>query len=159
LAVTRSTDIQLKGRATNRLLTVDPGSLDFGRVDVRDPVEPRQITVVNKSSQQQRVVVTLKEPSGTSFAVEASALADPIPPEGSATFTVSFQPDKAGEQTNEVQVWLQGATEPEASVSLAGSGRALTGQGGGCSSTGTAVGSALAMLALLVLGSWRRRRV
>jgi uncharacterized protein (TIGR03382 family) len=154
----RSTELQLKGRATSRLLTVDPGSLDFGRVDVSDTVEPREITVVNKSSQQQRVEVSLKEASGTSFTVDAAALRDPIPAEGSATFKISFKPDKAGPQTNEVQVRIQDSDEPEATVAVSGSGRELTGQGGGCSSTGTAVGGALAMLALVLLGSRRRRR-
>jgi MYXO-CTERM domain-containing protein len=154
----RSAEIQLKGRATTRLLTVDPGSVDFGRVDVSDPVPVQTITVTNKSSQQQRVVVKLRDVEGTSYSVDAKALADPIPAEGSATFDLSFQPQQAGQEDNEVQVWLQGETEAEAVIPVTGHGRQLTGQGGGCSSTSTAAGGTGALVLLALLAFARRRR-
>jgi MYXO-CTERM domain-containing protein len=156
----RALDIHLKGKASTRLLTIEPGSVDFGRVDVSDPVEPKEITIVNKSSQQQRVVVKLRDADGTSYSVDAKALVDPIAAEGSATFTVAFKPEKAGEEANEVQVWLQGDAEPEVVLPVTGHGRQLSGQGGGCSSTSTTVGSAglLMLLAVVALSSRRRRR-
>gem|GEM_PF-886240 len=156
----RSLDFQMKGRATNRLLTVDPISLDFGRVDVSDPIEPRVITVENKSAQQQRVVVKLKNVEGTAYTMDARGLGDPIPAAGSATFTIAFQPQKAGSEENEVQVWLQGEAEAEAIIPVIGHGRQLSGQGGGCSSSTLELGSSgmLALLALVALGARRRRR-
>jgi uncharacterized protein (TIGR03382 family) len=59
-----------------------------------------------------------------------------------------------------VQVWLQGEAEAEALIPVTGHGRALMGQGGGCSSSNLQVGSTglLALLALVLLGSRRRRR-
>ncbi|WP_158501504.1 choice-of-anchor D domain-containing protein [Vitiosangium sp. GDMCC 1.1324] len=152
--------LQLKGRATKRLLSVDQDSLDFGRVDVNKTQEPKVVTITNKSAQQQRVVVNLKTLDGTPFALGAKALADAIPPGGSTTFTVAFDPDKAGEADNEVQVWLQGETEPEALIPVKGIGRSLTGSGSGCSCSSTEAGSAgmLMLLALVGLGSRRRRR-
>jgi len=155
----RAVNLALKGRATLRLLSVDPGSLDFGRVDVDKPMVSKQLTILNKSAQQQRVVVMLKTLEQTPFSVEAKALADPIPAGGSATFTVSFDPEDAGAAENEVQVWLQGDTVPEALIAVAGHGRDLTGGGGGCScDTSTGAAGMLALLALVGLGSRRRRR-
>jgi len=156
----RSAELNLKGRATNRLLTVDPISVDFGRVDVGDPIEPKVITVVNKTAQQQRVVVQLKNLEGTAYVLDTRVLGDPIPAEGSATFTLTFQPQAAGAEDNEVQVWLQGEPEPEARIPVTGHGRQLTGAGGGCSSATVEMGSSgmLALLALVLLGSRRRRR-
>jgi MYXO-CTERM domain-containing protein len=155
----RSAELALRGRATLRLITADPGSLDFGRVDVGAPVQPREITVVNKSAQQQRVVVKLRSVEGTAFTVDAKTLADPIPAGGSVTFTVTFVPLKAGAEENEVQVWLQNETEPEALIAVTGHGRSLMGEGGGCSCSSATTGSAgmLALLALLALAARRRR--
>jgi MYXO-CTERM domain-containing protein len=158
----RAVDVQLKGRATALLLSVEPGNLDFGRVDVNKSVDPKVVTVTNKSAQQQRVVVKLSVSRDSPFALEAKALADPIPSGGSATFTVAFDPDKAGQAENEVQVLLQGETglETEALIPVTGHGRALTGQGGGCSCGSTEAGSAgmLMLLAMVGLGSRRRKR-
>ena len=155
----RAVDVQLKGRATLRLLSAAPGSLDFGRVDVGAMVEPKVVTVTNKSSQPQRAVVKLKA-QGTPFTVDTTALADAIPAGGSATFKVAFQPQTEGEAQNEVEVWLQGETEVEALIPVKGVGRRLESLPGGCSCGSTEAGSAgmLALLALAGLGSRRRRR-
>ena len=76
----------LNGKATQRLLTVDPGSVDFGRVEVSSPVESKEITVVNKSSTEQWVVVKLRDLEGTNYALDTKALdSKPIPAQGSAT--------------------------------------------------------------------------
>ncbi|OJT22113.1 hypothetical protein BO221_25620 [Archangium sp. Cb G35] len=150
----------LKGKAVNRLLSVDQESLDFGWAKVNSSVEPKVVTITNRSAQQQRVVVMLRDLEDSPFALEAKALANPIPAGGTATFTVAFDPDKAGEASNEVQVWLQGDTSPEVLISTKGIGRALTGSGGGCSCGTTEAGSAgmLMLLALVGLGSRRRKR-
>ncbi len=157
----RPLTIELKGKATQRLLTVDPGSLDFGRVEVSNPVAPKEITVVNKSAQPQWVVVQLKRGEGTNFVVDKTELdGRPIPAQGSATFQVHFQPKAAGEETNDLQVYLQNESEPEAVIPVKGHGRQLTGQGGGCSSSnvGTGGSAMVALLALVLLGARRRRR-
>ncbi|HEX8439814.1 choice-of-anchor D domain-containing protein, partial [Archangium sp.] len=157
----RAVDVQLKGRATLRLLSTDPGSLDFGQVEVGASVEPKVVTVTNKSSQQQRVVVKLRSIEGTPFTLGTRALADPLPPGGSATFTVAFQPQAEGEARNEVEVWLQGESEAEALIPVTGTGHAKApDEAGGCSCGSTEAGSAgmLALLALVGLGSRRRRR-
>ena len=122
-------------------------------------VEPKVVTVTNKSSQPQRVVVKLKA-EGTPFTVDTSTLANAIPAGGSATFKVTFQPQTADEAQNEVEVWLQGETEAEALIPVKGVGRSVGSQPGGCSCGSTEAGSAgmLALLALAGLGSRRRRR-
>jgi MYXO-CTERM domain-containing protein len=158
----RAVDVQLKGRATLRLLSADPGSLNFGRVAVGASAEPKVVTVTNKSSQLQRVVVKLRSAEGTSFSVGTKALEEPLPPGGSATFTVAFQPQTEGEAQNEVQVFLQGETEAEALIPVTGMGEGVgdPDPAGGCSCGSTEAGSAgmLALLALVGLGSRRRRR-
>jgi MYXO-CTERM domain-containing protein len=156
----RAVDVQLKGRATKFLLSVDQGSLDFGWVKVSASVEPKVVTITNKSAQQQRVVVMLRDLEGSPFILDTKALAEPIAPGGTATFSVTFDPDKAGEAANEVQVWLQGDTAAEVLIPVKGIGRAITGSGGGCSCGSTEAGTAglLAMLALMGMSSRRRRR-
>jgi MYXO-CTERM domain-containing protein len=154
----RSVEVQLKGRAMRQLLFVDPGSLNFGQVDVDKPTAPRVVTLINRSSLPQWVVVKLKDLEGSPFTVEAKALAEPIPPGGSASIKVAFQPLAEGEVQNEVQVWLQGDTAAEALIPVIGSGHINT-KTGGCSSGSTEVGSAglVALLMLVGLGSRRRR--
>jgi MYXO-CTERM domain-containing protein len=156
----RAATLALTGRATLRLLTADPESLDFGRVSVNKTVEPKLVTIVNKSAQQQRVVVKLGNAEETHFTVlEAKALADPIPAGGSATFKVAFDPEAPGAAENQVQVFLQGDTVPEAVITVKGHGQNLTGEGGGCScNSGAGAAGMLALLALVGLGSRRRRR-
>jgi MYXO-CTERM domain-containing protein len=160
----RTFDIALSAKATQRLLAVDPGSLDFGRVEVGEAVVPQEITVVNRSSKEQWVVVKLKTVEGVHYTLDTKELdSKPIPAEASATFKVSFDPEKAGEETNEVQVWLQNETEPEVEIPVTGHGRQLTGQGSGCSSASTNAGSTgvvalAALVGLVALGSRRRRR-
>ncbi|WP_187323582.1 choice-of-anchor D domain-containing protein [Stigmatella aurantiaca] len=155
----RAAEVRLTGRATERLLGVDPGSLDFGWVDVNVPMEPKEVTIVNHSSQQQRVLVKLTAAGETSFTVDAKELEKPLPAGGSVTFKIAFTPRKAGEAQNELEVWLQGESRAEAVIALAGRGRTLMGEGGGCYSSGSSAGGAglLALMTLMGLG-WRRRR-
>jgi MYXO-CTERM domain-containing protein len=154
----RSVNVQARGRAVARLLNVDPGDLvDFGRVDVGDPVPTRDIVIVNRSSQDQRVEVKLQSVEGTPFTVDAKALAEPIPAGGSVTVTVGFAPTEAGLVEGVVEVWLEDSIET--TVKVSGIGRALMGQGGGCScGTGGSGGAALMALLALVGMSVRRRR-
>jgi MYXO-CTERM domain-containing protein len=151
----------VKGKATNTLLFVDPGSLNFGRVDVSAPELRKEVTLINTSSQPLWVVVKLRNPEGSPFSVvEATALAEPIPPAGRVTFKVSFLPQVQGEAQNELQVWLQGGTEPEALIPMSGTGYGgSTEQPGGCSCGSTGAGSSgmLMLLALVGLVSRRRR--
>jgi MYXO-CTERM domain-containing protein len=158
-ALPRAVNVQVHGRAIQRLLSVDPGELvDFGRVDVGDPVPARELVITNRSSQNQRVEVKLQNVDGTPFTLDAKALADAIPAGGSATVKVSFAPTKAGAAEGVVEVWLEDSIET--TVTVTGIGRALTGQGGGCSSGAGGTGGAalLALLALVSLGTRRRRR-
>jgi MYXO-CTERM domain-containing protein len=156
----RSAEVQLKGRAMQRLLSVDTTRLEFGQVDAGTTVAPKTVTLTNNSSQQQRVVVMLKNLEGSPFTLETKALANPLPAGGTATFSVAFNPQTAGDFQNEVGVWLQGETEAEARISATGSRVEEAEQlPGGCSCGSTEAGSAgmLALLALVGLGSRRRR--
>ncbi|MFL5352438.1 choice-of-anchor D domain-containing protein [Archangium sp.] len=158
-ATSKSVEVTLKGNATKRLLSVDQDSLDFGFVPVNKTVDPKEVIITNKSAQQQRVVVMLKTTEGSPFALGTKALADAIPAGGTATFSVAFDPDKAGEASNDVQVYLQGANDPEVVIPVKGVGRAVTGGGGGCSCDSTeAAGSAGLLMLLALVGSRRQRR-
>ncbi|MFL5350333.1 MAG: choice-of-anchor D domain-containing protein [Hyalangium sp.] len=143
--------VALRGQAVTHVLTFKPGSLDFGRVEEGMAAEPQVITLTNTFSEEQRVVVKLREAQGTPFTLERAEEVQPIPPGGSASFQVSFRPQGGGTSQNEVQVWLEGATEPEGVIPVTG-----TVPGGGCGCGSTEAGGA-GMLALLVaLGSRRR---
>ncbi|MDC0713579.1 choice-of-anchor D domain-containing protein [Stigmatella sp. ncwal1] len=155
----RAVNVLLKGSATKLVLRVEPGSLEFGRVDMgARQQEPKVVTITNASSSPQLAIVALRDNTGTSFVLDTSELVDAILPEESASFTVNFVPDSVSLVENELEVRLQGESEPEARVRVSGQGRNLTGQGGGCSFGSTEAGSAgvLALLALLVLMSRRR---
>jgi MYXO-CTERM domain-containing protein len=157
----QAVDVLLKGRATKRVLSADQQALDFGWVNVNTKtVEPKVITITNKSTQLQRVVVMLKAGEDAPFILDTNALAGGIPPEGSASFTVAFKPQQSGDAANEVQIYLDGESEPEVQIAVKGIGRALSGEGSGCSCGTTEAGSAgmLMLLALVGLGSRRRRR-
>lgn len=147
----------LSGSATKSLLQVDKSVLDFDWVDVDDTVSSGDITVVNKSAQQQRVTVAMK--GGAPYTLERDAFNNPIPAGGSATFKVVFAPKSPDAFEDEVQVSLQ-TGEPETTIKVRGNGRSITAGGGGCSCGSTEVGTAgmLAMLALVGLSSRRRRR-
>ncbi|KFA87783.1 choice-of-anchor D domain-containing protein [Archangium violaceum] len=156
----RAVVFKMQGKATRRVLSADVASLDFGRVDAKAPAQTKTVTITNKSPQPQNVVVTMKALDDSPFVLGTSGLTGSIPPEGSATFTVTFDPDKAGEVEDEVQVRLQDIAEPEVQISVKGIGRILTGSGGGCACGSTEAGSAgmLMLLALVGLGSRRRKR-
>jgi MYXO-CTERM domain-containing protein len=154
----RAVEVQLKGRAMQHLLSVNTSRVDFGQVRTGVSAEPKAITITNHSSQQQRVVVMLKSLEGTPFSVETQALANPLAPGGTATFSVAFNPQTPGDFQNEAQLWLQGSTSPEVLVPMTGS-RADEELPPGCSCGSSEAGSAgmLALLALVGLGSRRRR--
>ncbi|WP_375765073.1 choice-of-anchor D domain-containing protein [Archangium gephyra] len=156
----RAVEFKLQARATRSVLSADVTHLDFGRVGLTAQAQTKTVTVTNKSAQPQRVLVKLKAIEASAFAFNSSGLSEAIPPEASATFSVAFDPDKVGEAENEVQVWVQDATEPELQIPVTGFGQNLTGSGSGCSCSSTEAGSAgmLMLLALVGLGSRRRKR-
>ncbi|WPB82027.1 choice-of-anchor D domain-containing protein [Archangium violaceum] len=157
----RGATVVLNGRATNRILEVSPADrLEFGRIEVGSKAEPKEITVTNKSLQNLRVTAALQPSEGSPFSLVGDPLDAPIPPGGSVTLKVAFNPLDASEAKNEVQLTLEGDNSPEVRISLTGQGRILVGQGGGCSCGTTEAGSAgmLMLLALVGLGSRRRKR-
>ncbi|HZH76642.1 MAG TPA: choice-of-anchor D domain-containing protein [Archangium sp.] len=151
--------VQLNGRAVARLLRVDPEDLDFGRVDVGKPMVSKEITITNLSAQPQRVEAKLST-DVPSFVLTTKGLADPIAPGGNAKITLGFKPENAGMVENELRISLQGDSVAEAVIPVHGNGRDLKVSQPGCSTSGTEAGSAgmLMLLALVGLGSRRRRR-
>ncbi len=147
----------LSGRATKSLIQVDKSLVDFDWVDVGETVSSAEITVVNKSAHQQRVTLAMK--NGAPYSLEKSALDNPLPPEGSATFKVIFTPDSPDAFEDDVLVSIQ-TGEPETTIKVRGNGRDIMAGGGGCACGSTEAGSAgmLMLLALVGLGSRRRRR-
>ncbi|WP_395850265.1 choice-of-anchor D domain-containing protein [Cystobacter fuscus] len=157
-SMSQSLEVSFKGKSTQRILNVDPGSLDFDRVDVNGTKASQTVTVRNISSQLQLAVVTVNGANGP-FGVVTDGLTSGIPAQGSATFTVTFDPEVAGEVEDHVSIRLQDATEAEVLLPVKGSGRTLVGRGTGCSSGSAELGSAglLGLLALLGLRVRRRR--
>ncbi|QRN93350.1 choice-of-anchor D domain-containing protein [Archangium violaceum] len=152
--------LELKGRAVKRLLRVDPESLDFGKMDVSNPVPPKEVTVTNLSARPQQVVVKLKN-EGSPFVLDVKALADPLPPGATATFTVGFSPEDVGLKEDEVRISLQDDPVADGVIPVTGYGLKREWSGGaGYSCNSTEAGSAgmLMLLAMVGLGSRRRRR-
>jgi MYXO-CTERM domain-containing protein len=147
-------EAQLKGRARSSFISVDTDRVDFGLVELGLPVEAKTVTLTNLSSSPQQVVAKLKEVEGSPFTLQTGALANPIPPGGTATLTVSFAPVKAGAAENELQVLLQGGSAPEATVPVKGEVRS---RGCGCGTTDAGSAGLMALLALAGLFARRRR--
>jgi MYXO-CTERM domain-containing protein len=147
----------LRGRATKSLIQVDKSLVDFDWVDVGETVSSGEITVVNKSAQQQQVTLTMK--TGAPYSLEKPALDNPLPPEGSATFKVIFAPNSPDSFEDEVFVSLK-TGEPETTIKVRGNGRDIMAGGGGCSCGSTEAGTAglLTLLALVGLSSRRWKR-
>ncbi|SEL89107.1 Abnormal spindle-like microcephaly-assoc'd, ASPM-SPD-2-Hydin [Stigmatella aurantiaca] len=153
----RGVEVPMTGRTIDLTVSVKPDNLDFERVDVGAPAESREVVITNNSSSAQKVDVG-QSLEDSPFTLEAAALASPIPAGGSASFTVTFEPQTTSLAESEVLVRVQGTETPEVRLPVRGQGRSLTGQGGGCSFGSTGVGSAslLALMALWVWGSRRR---
>ncbi|WP_225411737.1 choice-of-anchor D domain-containing protein [Stigmatella hybrida] len=151
----KGVEVAMKGQVIDLTVEVNPSSLDFERVDVGAPAESREVVITNKSSSAQKVDVTQHE--GSPFELDKAALASPIPPNGTASFTVTFAPKTTALAESELFVSVQDVKQPEVRLSVRGQGRSLTGQGGGCSFGSTGVGSA-SLLALMALWVWASRR-
>ena len=158
-------ELFLKGKSTETILEVtgaNSKALDFGLVEVSAASAAQTLSIRNKSTQSQRVIVSVSGSASDSFVVDASQLGDgTIGPGAGADFTVTFRPNEVGEATGEILIKLQDDARPEVTIPAKGVGRILTGRGMGCVSGGAEAGSAsvLALLALLGLRSHRRRRV
>jgi hypothetical protein len=153
-------NLQLKGRAVKRILGVEPESLDFGKVEVGKPMPTREVTITNQSVYPQTVLVTLRG-EGSPFVLGTKALDTPLPPGGVATVTVGFNPEEAGLVENEVRISLQGDIVADATIPVAGYGRKQQWSGGGGCSLGgnqTGIAALVSLVALVGLGSRRRRR-
>ncbi|WP_224365436.1 choice-of-anchor D domain-containing protein [Hyalangium versicolor] len=149
--------MELRGQGIEAALSLHPSALDFGQFEVGDPTASKEITVMNASSQEQRVSARLKD-EVVSFSLDSSALDLPIPAGGSAIVRVSFSSQEEAESLNEVQVYLQGIPEPVGTLPVKGIGTKRSVYG--CSSGGSSAGGAgtLALLVLaIVLGSQRSR--
>lgn len=155
--------LTVTGTASKSLLSVSQSSLDFGHENVTNtptvmPQDAKTVTVTNRSGQAQNIVVMLKQNDGAAYLLDTSALSSGLAAGASADFLVGFVPQKAGQSDNEVQVWLLGGTEPEATISVTGVGRDITGIGGGCSTGSTeATGVGLLLVLAGVLQRSRRR--
>jgi MYXO-CTERM domain-containing protein len=150
----QAAEARLTGRATGSFVSVDTERVDFGLVDLGAPVEPKTVTLTNRSDQPRQVVAKLRDVEGSPYTLQTSALANPIPAGGTATLTVSFAPTKAGPAENELQVFLQGESAAEVTVPVVGEVRS---RGCGCGTTDAGSAGVMALLTLLGLGLRRRR--
>jgi large repetitive protein len=153
----RMVQVKLQGRGVQRVISMAPGRADFSHVAVDEPSEPRVITLVNTSSHEQQVVVGLKDTNGTPFNVDVGALASSIPPGGSSSFKVSFLPRQPGDAQNEVQVWVQGTSEPQGVIALTGTGTEAPQGGCACGSSETGSAGGLVLMVMIALVARQRR--
>ncbi|HEY8212354.1 MAG TPA: choice-of-anchor D domain-containing protein, partial [Myxococcaceae bacterium] len=153
-------ELTMIGKARARLIRTDVEKLDFGRVEVMEGSRPQVLVLTNLSSQPQRLAVLLKQPEGTPFSVSPETL-PVLPPEGSASILVSYAPSAGGgpPDENELQVWLQGASVPEAKVLLTGEALdSLGSTGWSCAAAGSRSADLVTAIALAGLVTLRKRR-
>ncbi|NPC79031.1 choice-of-anchor D domain-containing protein, partial [Pyxidicoccus fallax] len=114
-----SARVELKGEKVSSLLSADPMELDFGWVDLGKPVEPRLITLTNKSSVATRVQ-HLQVSNPEAFKVEALEPGKEIPPEGTAQLRVTFEPKEGADVTGQVELRLEGEQVTDVAIQLHG---------------------------------------
>ncbi len=148
--------VTLAGRAVSKLFAVTPESLDFGAVTMGQSSSP--LTVVLSNLGEQAVSVASIQSADPRFVIEGSV--SQLAAGASASFTVTFKPNAAGEANSSAAIVLSGASGPEAIVALRGTGLAAAAEeesGCGCSDTG-AGSSLLALLAVMFASRLVRRR-
>ncbi len=79
-------------RVRGRVLTVDPGSVDFGIQQVGTVGTPREVTVTNQGVSTARVELETIDSREETGPFQVDGCADPLPPGGSCTVTVAFAP-------------------------------------------------------------------
>nr|HEX4312578.1 choice-of-anchor D domain-containing protein [Kofleriaceae bacterium] len=146
------------GRAATTFVVVDHGSLDFGSIEVGGRSGAKTVTIENATTSP--VTIASVTSADAQFVVDASAISGPLAPGATATFTVVFAPASEGSASSAAAVTLAGASMPELSVALTGTGASRP-SSGGCSTSGSSSPSDGApiglVVALLGLSSSRRR--
>jgi hypothetical protein len=138
-------------------VTLQPTSLDFGRVQLGRESVPRAVVLTNEGSVPLRVAQAVS--SSEAFRVDASAVEEPIAPGQSRIIAVTFRPVAKESAQGEVRLKLQGEDSDAFTVSVAGVGWDELVEGGGYTCGATGQGSALlSVLAGLVLLARRARR-
>lgn len=148
---------RLKGEMVSSILAVDPPTVDFDWVDLGQSIEPKLLTVTNRSSAATRVLVP--EVAGPEvFTVEALEPGKELPPGGTTQLRVTFQPKMAGEPKGQLLLRLQDDTVTDVTIPLSGYVREIDPEGGGCSSAGRRGPLWAGVLLLLAQGVRRRSR-
>ena len=125
--------VAASGHGLAAFVVVDHAALDFGSIEVGGESGTRTITIKNVATAPVTIAsVTASDPQ---FTVDASAIAAPLQPGATATFTVAFAPTAEGSASSTAAVTLAGASGPEATVALAGTGASRPSTGG-CSTSG-----------------------
>ena len=145
--------VSVDGHGLAAFVVVDHGALDFGSIEVGGESGTRTVTIKNVATAPVTIAsVTSSDPQ---FAVDASAITGPLQPGATATFTVTFGPTAEGSASSTAAITLAGATGPEVTVALTGTGASRPSTGG-CSTSG-GDGGAGAILMMLAVGAIRRR--
>ena len=162
--------ITLKGRAVSKFLVADASALDFGQVTVGQKSDPKPVTLTSQAGTPLDIASIASD--SDQFVVSGGG--PQLPPGGSGTFEVTFQPTVAGNAVGTLKVLLKDATTEEVSIALTGHAEAVGGSnpdtknvsdpdiyGGGCgchAAPGDAPGRVLAGVAALAGLLIRRRR-
>ncbi|WP_394845977.1 choice-of-anchor D domain-containing protein [Pendulispora brunnea] len=164
--------VTLKARAVSKLLIADTAALDFGQVTVGQKSDPKVVTVTSQAG----VPLDIASIASDSDQFVVNGGGAQLPPGGTGTFEVVFQPTVAGDAVGTVKVLLKDATTEEIAIGLTGHAQFegggtepppsnnvtnadIYGGGCGCRSSGTpgTPGKAFGGLALLA-GLLIRRR-
>ncbi|WP_394825416.1 choice-of-anchor D domain-containing protein [Pendulispora albinea] len=108
--------IALRGRGVSSLLVADATALDFGRINVGEKAQPKEITLKNQSSGALEIGSIAID--NEQFAVDGSVAQ--LAAGASGKFTVVYQPTKPGDAKGTVHVILKGASADEVTVPVSG---------------------------------------
>lgn len=115
-----TSSVNLQGRGTVSQLTVAPGMLNFGNVNLNSTATQN---LVLTSSGTAPVIVRSVSLSGVGFAISANAYPLTLNPGQSVSVRASFTPASVGAATGSIAVTSNSATASKIKVALSGSGK------------------------------------
>ncbi|MDQ3299863.1 MAG: choice-of-anchor D domain-containing protein, partial [Myxococcota bacterium] len=145
---TKITEVVLSGNGVGRNVQLNPNRFDVGYVDVGSSISLAEALVVKSFDSEHAFTIQTIEIDGGdgAFMIEETVDGILLEPDGRRTFTVTFSPERPGEFTARVRLFLDMDTEHQAEVEIHGIAVFVDARGGGGCNTGEGVGGGALIL-------------
>jgi len=151
--------VDLIGRGLNRVMfTSDTIRIGYTSVGVPVTVDDALI-VANMETQNMFMIRSIELDPGSPFTIEGQTSGIELPAHDERRFAVTFTPEAVGSFTAKVRLYLDMDPDPQHEIEIEGTAVFVDAHGGGGCAAGDTAGSKLgAVLVLVTLASFCRRR-